>query len=50
LVRKSITSDIAKSEYLLAEAVNKKEIIKEIQDSIKNPSSKYQSFTVSCSG
>ena len=30
--------------------MNKTEIIKDIKDSIKNPSSKYQTFTVSCSG
>ena len=49
-VRRSTLSDVKQSSYLLMEALNKKQIEKDVTDSITNPSSKYISFTVNCGG
>ena len=49
-VRRTCIADIKKAGYLLAEATNKKQIEKDVTDSITNPSSKYTSFTVNCGG
>jgi hypothetical protein len=49
-VRRSSLGDIKKAEGLLIQALNKKQIEKDIKDSITNPSSKYTSFTVNCGG
>jgi hypothetical protein len=49
-VRRASLSDLNKARHLLSEAVNKKEIEKDIQDSITNPSSKYLTFIVNCGG
>ena len=47
-MRRASLSDLNKARHLLSEAVNKKEIEKDIQDSITNPSSKYLTFIVNC--
>ena len=50
IIRRSVLGDIKKAEYLMLEALNKKQIEKDVADSITNPSSKYTSFTVNCGG
>ena len=49
-VRRTCLNDIKKAGYLLSEAMNRKQIEKDVTDSITNPSSKYTSFTVNCGG
>ena len=48
VIRRSGLGDLKKAGYLMMEALNKKQIEKDVTDSITNPSSKYLSFTVTC--
>lgn len=50
VVRRTNLSEFNKAKYLLAEALNKQQIEKDITDSITNPSSKFVTFTVNCGG